>query len=121
MLQPPLPAYNIYFSPTFQSLYYCCQRDSNHILCNLSTKFRSSNLIIVLTFPFLLSCTLPTAPCTSRASSRLRRPQLQTPPFTNQTDQSHNHSVTFPERNYPYFTSYLIHSFTILLRTIFAA
>lgn len=121
MLKLPLPAYNIYFYPTFQSLFYCCQRDSNHILCNFSTKFHSTNLIIVLTFPFLLACALPTAPCTSKASSRLRRLQLQTPPFTNQTDQSHSHSVTIPESNYSYFTSYFIHSFTVLLRTIFTA
>jgi hypothetical protein len=80
-------------------------------LCNFSTKFHSSNLIIVLTFPFLLACTLPTAPCTSKASSRLQRPQLQTPPSTNETDQSHSHTVNIPERHYPYFTSCLIHSF----------
>ena len=65
MLQPPLPAYNIYFSPTIESLYYCSQRDSNHIFCNFSTKFHSSNLIIVLTFPFPLACTLPNAPVPS--------------------------------------------------------
>jgi hypothetical protein len=99
-----------HFSPTIPSVYYCCQRDSNHILCNFSTKFHFSNLIIVLTFPFLLACTLPTAPCTSKALSRLQRPQLQTPPSTNGKDQSHSHSVTIPESNYSYLASYLIHS-----------
>jgi hypothetical protein len=78
-------------------------------LCNFSIKFHSSNLIIVLTFPFLLACTLPTTPCTSEASSRLRWPQLQTPPSNNETDQSHSY-CHYSRTNYPYFASYLIHS-----------
>jgi len=61
MLQLPFSVYNIYSCPTIQSDYYCCQPDSNHILCNFSTKFHSSNLIIVLTFPFLL-CLYPPYP-----------------------------------------------------------
>jgi hypothetical protein len=100
---------NLYILPSFPPVSQILPvTESNHSLCNFSTKFHSANLITVLTLPSLsVSSLQPPVPAKCRpvcVALSFKPRHLATHRATQIT------SVVMPERKNPYVTSYPTHS-----------